>query len=150
MVKLEAYFSVGPPPQGAKVIVFPDGDREKPLLEIYTDEKGECSFPRPAPGKYIIVVDAGAGHRKELPLEVRVRPELIPGITLVVGSASLGGIGNLGLFPIIAQEADTVDRSKGPTREEFTTYHWSSIFLGIGIIGVVGLAFWIVRRAAGT
>ena len=73
-VLVEAYFSDGTLAQGAIVRLFKDGkppassnEPEKPLFEVKTDAKGECTFARPEPGKYRIVVDAGAGHRKELP-----------------------------------------------------------------------------------
>src|SRR5260370_40786487 len=38
-----------------------DGDKE--IATGLTDEKGGWSFARPAPGRYTIDVDAGAGHR---------------------------------------------------------------------------------------
>jgi hypothetical protein len=124
-VEVEAYFSDDTPAQGALVSVFKEHDRKKVLVETRTDLKGFCSFALPEPGKYVIVVDAGAGHRKELALEIVASPAGIPSDTNDAPSA----------------------RYVGPGREEFTSYPWRSVTLGVGSMGLIALVFWLMRRS---
>src|SRR5262245_51276252 len=69
-VVVEAWYSDETPAQEADVRVFLESDRTKALIDVKTDERGLCEFPRPEPGKYRMVVDAGAGHRKELAMDI--------------------------------------------------------------------------------
>src|SRR5438876_11600625 len=67
-VELEAYFDDDSPAADAKVRVL---DKEKqPIRAGRTDAKGRWSFPRPAAGKYLVIVDAGAGHRADIPVTI--------------------------------------------------------------------------------
>jgi hypothetical protein len=144
-VVVEAFYSgYGTPAQAALVRVFRDTDLASPLLETRTDATGACSFPCPEPGKYRIVVDAGAGHRKELAMEIDKPPTMISGITLAWGSASLCGIDNLSMLPILARDC-TEDRPliRGTDREEFTSYPWRSVILVVGGLALIALVFWM-------
>lgn len=62
VVRVEAFFDDDTPAERASVTVTDAGG--KVIAEGKTDERGVWSFPAPPPGKYKMVVDAGAGHRK--------------------------------------------------------------------------------------
>src|SRR6266571_8807784 len=59
-VVIDVFYDDDSPAVRARVRVL-DGDKE--IATGLTDEKGGWSFARPAPGRYTIDVDAGAGHR---------------------------------------------------------------------------------------
>jgi nickel transport protein len=124
-VEVEAYFSDDTDARGATVRVL-DG-QGKALAEGHTDERGRWSFPAPPPGRYTVVVDAGAGHLARVRLNV-------PGPA--DGRAA----------PAATVPADTVRLSEGPTREEFTRFPWPRVGLGVGLIAALGLAGWAVRQ----
>lgn len=148
-ILLEAYFSDDTPAQGAVVSVLLLSTEPAKKFEGKTDEKGFCLFPRPGrPGKYRIVVDAGSGHKKELIMEIRTRPETIPGIALACGLPSLGGLGNLAIVPLLAEETEPII-GFCPRRQEFTAYPWHSLLTGFAIIGAAAAVLWMVvkRRA---
>ncbi len=116
-VEVEAYYDDDTPARDAKVRVF-DADNAE-VAAGRTDVLGRWSFPLPRPGKYEVVVDAGAGHRCTQKITVRADP-----------SAAAA--------PVV---------SDGPPREEFTRFPWLNLVLGIGLIGLVGLAvFGLFRR----
>jgi hypothetical protein len=50
-----------PAEEASVVVTTIDG---KPVANGKTDERGLWSFARPGPGRYLIVVDAGSGHRR--------------------------------------------------------------------------------------
>ncbi len=65
-VEVEAYFTDNTPAAEAKVQVK-DSNGEV-IAEGVTDSHGRWSFPKPSPGRYLVTVDAGAGHYEELHL----------------------------------------------------------------------------------
>src|SRR5205085_2177382 len=67
-VQVEAYFDDDSPAADAHVRVL-DGAKGE-IAKGRTDAKGGWSFARPAAGKYIVVVDAGAGHRTDIAMTV--------------------------------------------------------------------------------
>ena len=151
-IHIEAYFSDDTPAQGALIRVsqLPNSCHaiEMQPIEFRTNAKGECSFERPGPGKYTIIVDAGAGHRKELALEIADRPALIPGVALALGSASQGGFENLSIVAILAidrQVPVAVNQNDGPSRAEFTRYPWSSVLIVAGSLTALALVVWLLR-----
>ncbi|HEY8505923.1 MAG TPA: carboxypeptidase-like regulatory domain-containing protein [Gemmataceae bacterium] len=125
-VEVVAYFDDDTPARSAKVRVL-DGRRET-LAEGRTDEEGRWSFPAPPAGKYRVVVDAGAGHLAEV------------GVTVPPAVASPGVPG---AAPRVPEEGRTV--SDGPTREEFTSFPWREVILGLAVITLGGL---ILNRLA--
>jgi hypothetical protein len=150
-VDIEAYFSDNTRAQAALVRVFKLPQRDKAIMEMKTDAQGKCTWPCPGPGKYLIVVDAGGGHRKELPpLEIIEPPLQLASVTLALGSAALGGPGNFSLAVILfLGRADEAPRkSPGPSREEFTSYPWHSVLQGVAGITVAALLFWLLRRGS--
>jgi hypothetical protein len=62
IVRVEAFYDDDTPAAEAKVLVRDDS--KETIAEGMTDKDGAWTFPRPAPGKYWIEVDAGAGHRR--------------------------------------------------------------------------------------
>jgi hypothetical protein len=115
-VDLESYFEDDSPARRARVRVE-DEDNEL-VAEGNTDDQGRWSFDRPAPGNYLVVVDAGAGHRTQCKLR-------IPGTTASPESSRV---------------------SDGANREEFTAYPWLKIGIGLAVIGGLALAFLISRK----
>ncbi len=119
-VELEAYYDDDTPAREAKVRVHDDGGQV--VADGRTDAEGRWSFARPAPGHYRVVVNAGAGHRKEL------------GVTI----------------PGPAETAPAVAVSAEPTRAEFTRFPWLKLGIGLAVIGGVAAAFLLSRRFRGT
>jgi len=65
-VELEAYFDDDTPARQARVRLVDATDQL--MVAGQADGQGKCSFPLPAPGRYEIQVDAGAGHRRRTSL----------------------------------------------------------------------------------
>ena len=59
-VEVEGFFDDDSPAQKAKVRVV--NAKGELIADGITDEKGRWSFRTPAPGKYQVELDAGAGH----------------------------------------------------------------------------------------
>ncbi len=140
-VALEAYYYDDTPARDAKVRVE-DGQKQL-VVEGRTDAKGHWSFARPQPGRYLIVVDAGDGHRTQLKVT-------IPGRT---SSAPLPGASSGAECPccdeppaVSSAPAPPVKVSEGPTREEFTGFQALKLGIGLGAIAGLALAFWAARR----
>jgi hypothetical protein len=130
-VEVEAYYSDGTEAKEAAVTVL-DGDK-RTIAEGRTDSQGRWSFARPAAGSYQVVIDAGAGHRKELR------------ITVAEKTAAADSEG----AACCCCEEGTPPRqvvSDGPTRAEFTRFPWLKAVMGCSILGMVGLGFWISRQ----
>ena len=90
------------------------------MAEGQTDGEGRWSFPLPPAGRYRVMVDAGAGHRKWLELTVPAadaRPRREPA------------------GPSAAAE-----------RAEFTGVHWPRLGLGVMMIAAAALAAWGLLR----
>ncbi len=116
-VQLEAYFDDDTPVAKARVRVVNTDD--KIIAEGQTDDAGKWSFPRPAPGKYEVVVDAGAGHRRRTAITI----------------------------PDPSAPTETPVRvSEGPSREEATRVPWLGILVGLLLIAVVGGLLQRVRQ----
>src|SRR5262245_34849815 len=74
-IMVEAFFDDDAPAVNAKVEVRDGGDQI--LAGGQTDVQGLWSCPAPAPGQYVLIVDAGMGHRAREPIavpDVRDRP----------------------------------------------------------------------------
>jgi nickel transport protein len=117
-VVIEAYFDDDTPAQAALIKVF---DRSDMLVaQGKADSKGIFSCTRPPEGQYRVVVDAGAGHRTEVEMQVPAPPQ-----------------------------PDEIPReviSEGARRAEFTQYPWLKVSVGLGFIGLFSFAFWAARR----
>jgi hypothetical protein len=118
-VRVEAYFEDDTPAQQALVRVLDSEEQE--VVKGHTDAKGLWSFATPASGRYQVIIDAGAGHRV-------IHKMTIP------GSRSAGAGEN------------TSSISDAPTREQFTSFPWLKVMLGVGTIGVLAAAFMLSRR----
>lgn len=118
-IEVEAFFSDDTPAQEARVEVL---DAEKNVVAVgKTDEKGKCSLRAPQPGKYDLVVDAGAGHREQVAIRV------------------------VGTLPPPEERQSS---GSSPSRGELTRFPWEKLAIGCGIISLVGGAWWLSRRAA--
>jgi nickel transport protein len=114
-VEVEAYYDDDTPAPDAKVRVL--DPQENTIVQGRTDAQGRWSFPTPRPGKYRVIVDAGAGHRATVPMTVPASEDV---------TASL--------------------LSDGPSRQEFTRFPWLKAGLGLAVIGGFSLALWLSRR----
>ena len=114
-VEVEAFYDDDTPAAKARVKVI-NAD-EQMVAGGFTDQNGSWSFAMPAPGKYVVVVDAGAGHRKEKTIEVPARPDE-------------------SMAP--KNEAPIGDESK---RDDLTRIPWLKIAIGLVIIGGLSGAF---------
>jgi hypothetical protein len=120
-VEVEAYYSDDTPARHATVRVR-DANNEL-MAEGHTDEEGRWSFPAPPPGRYAVVVDAGAGHRTRVTLTVPPRAESDP-------------------------ESEPATRlSDGPPRVDFIRFPWLRAGLGVGAIAALALLARIIYRA---
>jgi nickel transport protein len=119
-VEVEAYYSDDTPARDANVMVHDKGGRF--VATGKTDDHGRWVFDAPPAGRYSVVVDAGAGHRKIVSVTIPGKP---PG--------------------------DAVTVSDGPGRAEFTRFPWGPAALGLAIIAAlaVGWRMWLRRRANG-
>jgi hypothetical protein len=123
-VTVEAFFSDDTPAANAQVkVAAASGDR---IAEGRTNEKGEWSFPRPAPGKYSVVVDGGDGHRKKV-------------MVTIPSDATLSA------HSVNPDETEVVVTS-GPSRSELTRFPWLRAGLGVGAIGCLGAVLWLATR----
>src|SRR5262249_22961076 len=89
-----------------------------------TDNGGRWTFPKPAPGRYVVTVDAGAGHKTTIRLT-------IPG----EGDAT----------DIVNADGPATGNS-GRTRSEFTRIPWERILLGLAVIAGVGIGLHVMLR----
>jgi nickel transport protein len=113
-VEVEAFYDDDTPAQKAKVQVK-DG-KDEIIASGVTDEKGNWNFAAPTPGKYVVHLDAGAGHRARADLVVPAQNES-------------------------ATPDETI--SEGPTRAEFTSAPWLKVAIGLIVIGGLCGAFLI-------
>ena len=136
-VEVEAYYDDDTPAGNARVSVL--DEKERPLVEGRTNAKGCWSFPRPGPGKYQVVVDAGSGHRTTVKIT-------IPGVSAAADVQP--GSAEASPGPGASREAPVV-LNDGPSRKEFTRSRWPQAALGVGALGALGLAFWLAARKRG-
>jgi nickel transport protein len=123
-VELEAYYDDDTPARDARVRVA-DGEGQQ-VAEGRTDAAGRWSFDRPRAGTYRVIVDAGAGHRKELT------------ITLAAENTSPSPSGHTTTQAVVTGD--------GPTRAAFTAFPWLQLGIGVAILGALGGGFWLARR----
>lgn len=116
-VELEAFFSDNTPARAARVQIVDDAGEL--LGTATTDDKGKCSLRAPNPGQYQLIVDAGDGHRKQVPLRI------------------VGTLPPPEVNPALAA---------GTPREEFTRFPWERVAIGVGVIVFLGGAWWLSRQ----
>jgi len=131
-VAVETYYDDDTPAAEASVTVE-DADK-RVIAEGKTDAKGVWSFNSPAPGKYIIRVDAGGGHAAKTTIT-------IPNPATALPSPGDG---------LPSENPPSVSISEGPSRETFTgSTRW--LMAGIGLAIIAGLTIfarllWGVRQ----
>ncbi len=107
-VELEAYYDDDTPARDACIQVF---DTDKRLrAEGRTDAQGRWSFSAPQPGRYQVLIDAGAGHITQLNLSIPTRT-------------------------MPSEAAAEMPLGDGPSRQDFTRFPWLKVGLGLAIIG---------------
>ncbi len=112
-VHVEAFYDDDSAAHDAKVQVL--DATEKVVAKGMTDKKGLWSFDAPEPGKYVVHVDAGAGHRAKKTIEI----------------------------PTAAPRATDETVSVGATRAEFTSFPWLKVGIGLGAIGTLSGGFFL-------
>jgi hypothetical protein len=116
LVRVEAYFSDDTPAINALIVVR--NEQNEIVAHGRTDDRGVWAFSRPAPARYEVSIDGGAGHRAAQRLTIPEQPSQ-PG----------------------SQEAVVSD---GPVRDDFTRVPW--LRLGIGLTVILLLAMgWLGR-----
>ena len=115
-VWITAYYDDDTDAIDAQVLVLA-GERE--IAKGKTNHQGICTFAVPEPGKYQVIVDAGAGHKTKTSLTIQPESKEAKGPDVV---------------------------SSDPSRAEATRYPWLRIGLGLGIVSLVAAAFFLVRQ----
>ncbi|MBI3406736.1 MAG: carboxypeptidase regulatory-like domain-containing protein [Planctomycetes bacterium] len=119
-ISVEAFFDDETPAAGAKVDVVDSA--KKTITSGKTDAKGLWTFEALEPGEYKVMLDAGAGHKAER--RIVVRPwDGVP-----------------------ANTGEQTPIQEGPSRQEFTRFPWLKVGVGLGVIGLFGVAFLVSRR----
>jgi len=111
---VEAYFDDDAPARNARVTVA--DSQQVVVAEGRTNSDGHWSMAAPAGGTYLIVVDAGDGHRT-------ARRLVVP-----LGDAAARVV------------------TDGPTRGEFTRTRWVGLAIGLLLIAVVVVIVQVRRR----
>ncbi len=142
-VDVEAYYDDDTAARDAKVRVE-DSDK-KVITEGRTDKAGKWSFPRPKAGRYLVIVDAGAGHRTQVKITIHEGE----------GSASASSSQSK-CDDCECCEADkgtptgsSESISDGPSRDDFTSWPWLRIGIGFTVIAGLGGAFWVSQKING-
>ncbi len=121
-IAVEAFFDTGAPVRDARVQIV--DDEKNVLASAVTDAEGKCTLRAPNPGQYRLIVDAGAGHRKERPITIA------------------------GTLPV-SEGAAAPPVTGGPVparRDEIARFPWERVALGLGVIALFGGAWWWSRR----
>jgi hypothetical protein len=105
---LEAYFDDDTAARDAVVRLLDAEDNV--VAQGRTDDEGRWSCSAPEPGRYRVVVDAGAGHLAQLRLTI---PKADPPAESAI--------------------------SEGPSRREFTRFPWLNVSLGLVILASIAL-----------
>jgi hypothetical protein len=111
-VEIEAFYDDDSAANKAKVSVV--NVKNEVIASGVTDKDGKWSFATPAPGKYEIRVDAGAGHRAKKVLSV-------PGV--------------------VSEPAPSKQADPEPTRADMTRTPWLKIGIGLAAIALCSGAF---------
>lgn len=135
-VYVEAFFDDDSPAVDAKVHV--EDEAKKTVVEGRTDKKGHWSFPSPPAGKYRVIVDAGAGHRASVGMNI---PGVPPAKAEPAAETKTPSIDD-------NKESSEVVVSEGARRAEFTGIPWLKIGIGFGVLGLLGLIAPIAIRKA--
>jgi hypothetical protein len=114
--------------QGAFLAASPLLDGCSGLAAGETDKEGRWTCPVPAPGTYVIFIDAGDGHV--------FRQKIV-----VPGNRSTSNL----VMPRASDSEEVI--SEGPSRREFTTIHWGRVLLGLGILGGAAVGLWLLVRS---
>lgn len=116
-IEIEAFFDDNTPIRDAKVQIL--DDQRNILASGVTDVHGKCKLTAPNPGKYQLFLDAGAGHRKQRAITVD------------------------GLLPVDPGTGGSPPTSR---RDDLTRFPWERALMGLGVIALVGGAWWWSRR----
>lgn len=125
---VEAFFDTGQAVREARVQIVDDD--KKVVATGVTDAAGKCTLRAPNPGKYQLIVDAGAGHRKERSITVVGTLPPPESESPVVGAV------------------DTELRTDGSRRAEATGFPWERVAVGCGLIALFGGVWWLTRLNA--
>jgi hypothetical protein len=139
-VEVEAYYDDDTPAGDARVRVLGAGGEAVALGR--TDARGRWSFPRPSPGGYRVLVDAGGGHSTTVKITVTSDPKAEPQTARTPSDAC----------DCCRDEAPTpaaVVVSAGPGLAEFTRTRWPRAAAGVGVVALLGLGWWGARRLGG-
>lgn len=115
-VRLEAFFDDDTPAEKAKVRLEQNG---KLLAEGVTDTKGLWNHAALPGGEYLVIVDAGAGHRAEK--------------RFTAGSAA----------------PPSTTPAPEPTREEMTRFPYGKVAIGLVVIAWAAVILWLFSRKNG-
>ncbi len=130
-VELEAYYDDNTPARDARVGI--EDTAHRLVTEGRTDAKGCWSFAALPPGHYLVIVDAGAGHRAQMDITLPAEPTA-PTATVAPGACDC------------CDGTEPASLSDGPGRAAFTACPWLRLAIGVAILGSVGGGFWIARR----
>jgi hypothetical protein len=137
-LEVHAFFDDGSMARNARVELLRSADRQ-PVATGRTDQQGRCRLPRPPAGRYLLRVNAGAGHIHEETVTVPPAPD----------SSTTSAQTELA-SPAASQEAESIRISSGPTYEEKTRFRWLKLSLGLITIFALALAsWWTLRRRPG-
>jgi hypothetical protein len=122
-IHVEAFFDDDAPAVNAKVEVL--DSQEKSMAAGKTNAQGLWDFAAPVAGRYVVVVDAGMGHRTKVPIAV-------PAVATTAGPQ--------------AEKKEVI--SEGATRKEATSFPYllCKVSLGAGAIFLFSVAFLLGRR----
>jgi hypothetical protein len=129
-IRVEAFFSNDSPAIDAKVEVL-DSAGKNVVASGKTDAEGNWTCAAPAAGAYLVVVDAGMGHRAHEPITV-------PHSAMASPSP---------FDPSPSTESGTII-SDGPNRSQFTRFPYLKVSLGLGAIFLFSFAFLAARKMA--
>jgi hypothetical protein len=116
---IEAFYDDDMPAQDALVEIV--DAQNKVLVSGRTNDKGVFRTEKPTPGKYLVRLDAGAGHKAKVNVTI---PATGPLTTAPAGKGQIV--------------------SEGPTREEVTRFPWEQIGLGLLVIVGVCAGLWLM------
>jgi hypothetical protein len=138
-VEVQAYYSDSTAARQATVRVLDAADAL--VADGHTDDHGCWSFAAPPPGRYYVVVNAGAGHR------ARVRFIVPPENQAASSSASSPEEKCACCEDGSDAGADSPTQiSEGPSRRDFTAIPWFKVGVGLAILAALGLGARLLLR----